>query len=156
MGGNYSISQSANADSSLYQREPCNSFGLKCWFAIKKVYQREPCYSFGLKCWFTTKQVQEREPILRFIWLAILHRFIDFQSTLPVVAERSHHPSLHREGRFAVCLSWYFIAWNRIKQFAYSISQSATLTALFTKERADYNNKCNSKKNRFHIDRGVK
>ena len=25
----YPISQSANADSSLYQREPCNSFGLK-------------------------------------------------------------------------------------------------------------------------------
>ena len=30
------------ADSSLYQREPCNSFGLKCRFAIKQVYQREP------------------------------------------------------------------------------------------------------------------
>ena len=26
----------------------------------------------------------------------------------------------------------------------------------YTKKRADYNNKCNSKKNRFHIDRGVK
>ena len=35
---------------------------------------------------------------------------------------------------FAVYLGWYFIAENMIKQFAYSISQSATLTALFTKE----------------------
>lgn len=26
----------------------------------------------------------------------------------------------------------------------------------YTKKRADYNNKCNSKKNRFHIDQGVK
>ena len=122
------------ADSSLYQREPCYSLGLKCWFAAKQFYQRESYCSFGLKCWFTTEQVQERELILRFIWLAILHRFTDFQSTLPVLAKCSHHPPLHREGRFAVCLSWYFIAENRIKQFAYSISQSATLTALFTKE----------------------
>ena len=99
----YSISQSADADSSLCQREPCYLFDLKCWFAIKQVYQREPCNSFGLKCWFTTEQVQEREPILWFIWLTILHRFTDFQSTLPVFAKRSHHPPLHREGRFTVC-----------------------------------------------------
>ena len=32
------------ADSSLYQREPCNSFGLKCWFTTKQVQQREPCF----------------------------------------------------------------------------------------------------------------
>ena len=74
------------------------------------------------------------------VYLIGYHRFTDFQSTLPVVAKRSHHPPLHvmpcgyREGRFAVCLSWYFIAENKIKQFAYSISQSARLTALFTKE----------------------
>ena len=152
----YSISQSADADSSLYQREPCYLFDLKCWFAIKQVYQREPCCSFGLKCWFTVKQFYQKQPILWFIWLTILHRFTDSQSTLPVFAKRSHHPPLPKEGRFAVCLSWYFIAENMIKQFAYSISQSAALTALFTKERADYNNKCNSKKNRFHIDQGVK
>ena len=65
----YSISQSADADSSLYQREPCYSLGLKCWFAIKQVYQREPCNSFGLKCWFTTEQVQEREPVLLKLWV---------------------------------------------------------------------------------------
>ena len=105
----YSISQSADADSSLYQREPCYSLGLKCWFAIKQVYQREPCNSFGLKCWFTTEQVQEREPVLlklwvyrfsinppvgyadtlpctgranlRFIWLAISQRAVDLKFT---------------------------------------------------------------------------
>ena len=38
----FSISQSATADSSLYQREPCHSFSLKYWFATKQVYQREP------------------------------------------------------------------------------------------------------------------
>ena len=102
--------------------------------ADSSLYQREPCYSFGLKCWFKTEKVQERELVLRFIWWAILHRFTDFQSTLPVFAERSHHPPLHREGRFAVYSSWYFIAENKIKQSVYSISQSATLTALFTKE----------------------
>ena len=97
------------ADSSLYQREPCYSLGLKCWFAIKQVYQREPCNSFGLKCWFTTEQVQEREPVLlklwvyrfsinppvgyadtlpctgranlRFIWLAISQRAVDLKFT---------------------------------------------------------------------------
>ena len=51
-----SISQSADADSSLYQREPC-------------------C-SFGLKCWFTTEQVYQREPVLRFVW------FIDLQGKI--------------------------------------------------------------------------
>ena len=69
-----------------------------------------------------------------------------FLTTLPVFAERSHHPPLLKEGRFVVCLICFFTAEKRIKQFAYSISQSAALTALFTKERADYNNKCNSKK----------
>ena len=37
----YSISQSADADSSLYQREPCNSFVLKCRFITKQFYPRE-------------------------------------------------------------------------------------------------------------------
>ena len=73
--------------------------------ADSSLYQREPCYSFGLKCWFTTEQVREREPILQFIWLAILHRFTDFQSTLSVFAKRPHHHPLLKEGRFAVCLS---------------------------------------------------
>ena len=68
------------------------------------------------------------------VYLIGYHRFTDFQSTLPVIAKRSHHSPLRKEGKFAVCLSWYFIAENRIKQFAYSISQSAALTALFTKE----------------------
>ena len=57
-----------------------------------------------------------------------------FLTTLPVFAECSHHPPLLKEGKFTVCLGWYFIAENRIKEFAYPISQSATLTALFTKE----------------------
>ena len=39
-----------------------------------------------------------------------------------------------RRASFTICSAWYFIAENRIKQFVYSISQSATLTALFTKE----------------------
>ena len=59
---------------------------------------------------------------------------------LPVFAKCSHHPPLHvmprgyKEGKFAVCLIGCFTAENKIKQSAYSISQSATLTALFTKE----------------------
>ena len=49
------------ADSSLYQREPCNSFGLKCWFTAKQFYQREPILRFfvGYLCFsqldYTTK-----------------------------------------------------------------------------------------------------
>ena len=39
-----------------------------------------------------------------------------------------------RRASFAICSACYFIAENKIKAFAYSISQSATLTALFTKE----------------------
>ena len=84
-------------------------FNLSVSYADSSLYQREPCNSFGLKCWFAIKSVQEREPILRFIWLDILHRFTDFQSTLPVFAKRSHHSPLLKEGRFAVCLIWYFV-----------------------------------------------
>ena len=42
----FSISQSADADSSLYQREPCCSLVLKCWFTTKQVYLREPVLQF--------------------------------------------------------------------------------------------------------------
>ena len=76
---------------------------------------------------------------MRFVEV-VIYSEKSFLTTLPVFAERSHHPPLHvmprgyKDGRFAVCLNWYFIAENRIKQFAYSISQSAALTALFTKE----------------------
>ena len=49
----FTISQSADADSSLYQREPCYSFGLKCRFAIKKMHQREPVLRF---VWFVDLQ----------------------------------------------------------------------------------------------------
>ena len=38
----FTISQSADADSSLYQREPCCSLGLMCWFATEQAQQREP------------------------------------------------------------------------------------------------------------------
>ena len=118
--------------------EPVNGrklFNLSVSCAAGSLYQREPCHSLGLKCWFAIKQVYQKEPILRFIWLAILHRFIGFHSTLPVLVKRSHHPPLHREGRFAVCLSCWFIAENRIKQFAYSISQSATAdSSLYQRE----------------------
>ena len=104
-------------------------------YADSSLYQREPCYSFGLKCWFATEQAQERKPILRFIWLAILHRFIDFQSTLPVFAERSYHPPLLKEGKFYYLFGLLFIAENKIKSFAYSISQSATAdSSLYQRE----------------------
>ena len=90
------ISQSAAADSSLYQREPCYSFGLKCWLF----------YSEKL-----------------------------FWATLPVFAKRSHHPSLFKEGKFAICPVLYFIEENKIKAFVYTISQSATAdSSLYQRE----------------------
>ncbi len=57
-----------------------------------------------------------------------------FLTTLPVLAKRSHHPPLHKEGKFYYLFGLLFIAENKIKAFVYTISQSATLTALFTKE----------------------
>ena len=76
---------------------------------------------------------------MRFVEV-VIYSEKSFLTTLPVLVKRSHHPPLHvmpcryKEGRFAVCLICYFTVENRIKQFAYSISQSAALTALFTKE----------------------
>ena len=57
-----------------------------------------------------------------------------FLTTLSVFAKRSHHPPLLKEGRFYFLFGLLFIAENKIEAFTYSISQSATLTALFTKE----------------------
>ena len=57
-----------------------------------------------------------------------------FLTTLPVFAKCSHHPPLPKEGEFYYLFGLLFIAENRIKQFACSISQSAALTALLTKE----------------------
>ena len=36
-------------------------------------------------------------------------------ATLPVFAERSHHPPLHREGKFCCLLGLLFIAENQFK-----------------------------------------
>ena len=41
-----------------------NIFNLSVSYADSSLYQREPCCSFGLKCRFTTEQVYQREPIL--------------------------------------------------------------------------------------------
>ena len=99
-----SISQSADADSSLYQREPCCSLGLKCWFAVKQVYQIEPCCSLGLMCWFATEQVQQREPVLRFVW------FIDLQGKIvqSTLLSALPTPSLAQGGQVCSLFSLVF------------------------------------------------
>ena len=43
-------------------------------YADSSLYQREPCCSLGLKCRFATEQVQQREPSLCFVWVADLYR----------------------------------------------------------------------------------
>ena len=40
-----------------------------CWGTDSSLYQREPCYSFGLKCWFVAKQAYQKKPIL---WIAYI------------------------------------------------------------------------------------
>ena len=70
---------------------------------------------------------------MRFVEVMICSRKLFF-TTLPVFAKRSHHPPLLREGKFYYLFGLLFIAENKMEAFAYSISQSATLTALFTKE----------------------
>ena len=83
-------------------------FNLSVSYADSSLYQREPCNSFGLKCWLFYSE--------KLFW-----------ATLPVFAKRSHHPPLHREGKFR-CLFGYFItAENHFKQSAiYSHQVSAT------------------------------
>ena len=65
------------------------------------------------------------------------YRLTDFQSTLPVIADRSHHPPLLKEGKFYYLFGLLFIAENMIKQFAQSISQSADAdSSLYQREPA--------------------
>ena len=45
----------------------------------------------------------------------LIYRGKLFLTTLPVFAKRSHHPPLLKEGKFVVCLSWYFIVENRFE-----------------------------------------
>ena len=74
----------------------------------------------------------QREPIL--LKIIGLHIFNQPSRRL------RRHPPLHvmpcgyKEGEFCCLLGLLFIAENKIKAFVYPISQSATLTALFTKE----------------------
>ncbi len=68
---------------------------------------------------------------VRFKMPIVLQRKID-QSTLPVFAERSHHPPLHvipcgyREGEFYCLFGLLFIAENHFKQSAIYLHQVST------------------------------
>ena len=126
------------ADSSLYQREPCYSFGWKCRFVAEQESQREPILWFLHRIPTTNKYISKSAilpPLYPqgmtckgrwFSWenrrdcFAILNRWQFyswklFWATLPVFAECSHHPLLHREGRFYYPFGLLFIAEKQFK-----------------------------------------
>ena len=73
-------------------------FNLSVSYADSSLYQREPCYSFGLKCRFATEQVYQREPVLlKIIGLQIFNQ--------PSRCSLNAHTTLPCTGRanFTVC-----------------------------------------------------
>ena len=57
------------------------------------------------------------------------YKFISFESTLPVVAKRSHHPPLHREGKFRVVKRPVYIKF-RLETTTPKITDTASLVPI--------------------------
>ena len=69
-----------------YNQTIC-TVNLSVSYADSSLYQREPCYSLGLKCWFATEQVQQRACFIEIIDLLIFNQHsrcsLNAHTTLP-------------------------------------------------------------------------
>ena len=92
---------------------------------------------------------------------SLANQIIVPRSIPPVFLTKNHLP-LHvmPRGYKGGCVAdfeiYLFVVVIRCKQIARQPLRRLTPSAPLAQWRADYNNKCNSKKNRFHIDQGVK